>query len=320
VLLKDLLTLTKPGIILGNLVSATGAFFLGTGGAMHPLLFCLTLLGLSFLIAGGCVYNNCIDRDIDSLMERTKNRPLVQGRVSLNVALVFATVLSALGLYILYSLAGLIGFSLALFGLLAYVVLYSLWLKRTQWGTWGGSISGAMPPLIAYACATHSLDFTALVLFLMYCLWQIPHAQALGILHLNDYQKAKIPVVTHGEWGINRIKEMTPWYVGIFCLLSVSLFFTHRVGVIYLVSVLLMSVLWVRASIVKRELLPHRSWAKKSFVYSLYMVMLLSFMMSLDVKEINIDQFNQQAKINSVSLPGHELWLAWLNLNPSLEK
>ncbi|MDE2424153.1 MAG: heme o synthase [Betaproteobacteria bacterium] len=315
-LIKDLISLTKPGIILGNLVSASGAFFLGTGGALRPLDFCLTLIGLSLLIAGGCVYNNCIDQDIDRLMERTRNRPLAQHRLSMQAALVLATALSVAGSSLLYLLGGLLGLSLAVFGLFSYVVLYSLWLKRTQWGTWGGSISGAMPPLIAYACATHHLDLTALVLFLMYCLWQIPHAQALGIMHLEDYQRASIPVVLSGELGIRRIKTMTPWYVVIFCLLSLSLFFIHRVGLIYLLSILAMSTLWLRASLFKRNQLSHRNWAKKSFVYSLYMVMLLSFMMSVDVKDLSSGDNSQIAQNSSLSLHSHELWFAWLTSTP----
>ncbi|HQT81418.1 MAG: protoheme IX farnesyltransferase [Ferrovum sp. 37-45-19] len=315
-ILKDLISLTKPGIILGNLVSASGAFFLGTGGALHPLAFVITLIGLSCLIAGGCVYNNCIDRDIDGLMQRTQSRPLVQGRVSIVWALALATLLSLLGLFLLYNVGDTLGLILAIFGLFSYVVFYSLWLKRTRWGTWGGSISGAMPPLIAYTCATHHLDVTALLLFLMYCLWQIPHAQALGIMHLNDYRRANIPVVSPGESGIAHIKSMTPWYVLGLCLLSISLFFIHRVGLFYLFSILLMSTLWMRASILKRDELPHRSWAKKSFVYSLYMVMLLSFMMSIDVKEVSGLDTPQVAQVSSFSLKGHELWLAWLNAMP----
>ena len=89
--------LTKPGIIFGNVLSVAGGFFLASKGHVDLAIFLAAMIGTSLVVASGCVFNNCIDRDIDIKMERTKNRVLVQGLISLKLALVYATVLGVAG-------------------------------------------------------------------------------------------------------------------------------------------------------------------------------------------------------------------------------
>ena len=100
-MIREFYSVTKPGIIFGNLITVAGGFFLASRGNIDFKLFIATLIGISLIIASGCVFNNYIDRDIDKLMERTKNRVLVQGLISAKAALIYAVILMLIGIIIL---------------------------------------------------------------------------------------------------------------------------------------------------------------------------------------------------------------------------
>lgn len=154
--LKHYVALTKPGIIMGNLVSVAGGFLLGSRGHISASTFLAVMLGLALVIAGGCVLNNCIDRDIDALMQRTRNRPLVLKSVTLLEALVWGALLSLCGFLTLILFTNPLATVVAFAGFVIYAGLYSLGLKRTQHGTWVGSLAGAVPPLAGYCAATYT--------------------------------------------------------------------------------------------------------------------------------------------------------------------
>ena len=128
--LKHFIQITKPGIIFGNVLSVAGGFFLASKGHVDLAIFLAAMIGTSLVVASGCVFNNCIDRDIDLKMERTKNRVLVQGLISLKLALLFATVLGVAGVVLLYKVANPLAALFAVIGFVIYVGLYSLYLKR----------------------------------------------------------------------------------------------------------------------------------------------------------------------------------------------
>ena len=128
--LKHFIQITKPGIIFGNVLSVAGGFFLASKGHVDLAIFLAAMIGTSLVVASGCVFNNCIDRDIDIKMERTKNRVLVQGLISLKLALLFATVLGVAGVVLLYKVANPLAALFAVIGFVIYVGLYSLYLKR----------------------------------------------------------------------------------------------------------------------------------------------------------------------------------------------
>ncbi|MGA9702632.1 UbiA family prenyltransferase, partial [Pseudomonas sp.] len=166
--LKHFIQITKPGIIFGNVLSVAGGFFLASKGHVDLAIFLAAMIGTSLVVASGCVFNNCIDRDIDIKMERTKNRVLVQGLISLKLALIYATVLGVAGVALLYKVANPLAALFAVIGFVIYVGLYSLYLKRKSvHGTLVGSLSGAMPPVIGYVAVTNSFDMAALTLLVM---------------------------------------------------------------------------------------------------------------------------------------------------------
>jgi protoheme IX farnesyltransferase len=137
--------LTKPGIILGNIITTASGFALASKGNIDISLFFFTLIGLGLVIASAGVFNNYIDRHMDARMERTKNRAFPQGLVSTPLALLFGGILGLLGLFIL-SYTNLLTVCVALFGFFIYLVLYAFMKYRSFYGTLVGSLAGAVPP------------------------------------------------------------------------------------------------------------------------------------------------------------------------------
>lgn len=181
-MIKSYLQVTKPGIIVGNLISVVGGFLLAAKGHMDHMLFIYTVIGVSLVVASGCAFNNLIDRDIDRKMERTKNRVLVKGLVSVNSTFMLAIVLGFLGFVILYFGANPLAMWLAVMGFMVYVFIYSLYMKRhSVYGTLIGSLSGAAPPVIGYCAVSNEFDTGALILLAIFSLWQMPHSYAIAI-------------------------------------------------------------------------------------------------------------------------------------------
>lgn len=197
---KQYLQVTKPGIIFGNLISVIGGFLLASKGHIDYPLFIWTLLGVSLVVASGCVFNNYIDRDIDRKMERTKNRVLVKGLISPEASLVYATLLGIAGFMLLWFGANPLACWLGVMGFVVYVGVYSLYMKRhSVYGTLIGSLSGAAPPVIGYCAVTGDFDSGAAILLAIFSLWQMPHSYAIAIFRFKDYQAANIPVSAGSE-------------------------------------------------------------------------------------------------------------------------
>ncbi len=279
-MLAPYLQITKPGIIAGNLISVLGGFLLASRGSVDPLVLLLTLLGVSAIIASGCVCNNVIDRDIDALMQRTRQRALVQGQVSPVAALQLAAVLGVVGFALLWRVHPL-AMLLGLVGFAVYVGLYSLWLKRRSvYGTLVGSLSGAMPPVIGYCAVSHELDAAALILLLMFSLWQMPHSYAIAIFRLRDYQAASIPVLPV-QAGIDVTRQHMVRYIVAFGLSTLLLTAAGYAGYGYLAMALLVGGGWCWLAL-RQSGGDDPRWARHLFVFSILAITLLSVMMSVD--------------------------------------
>jgi protoheme IX farnesyltransferase len=280
--LKHFIQITKPGIIFGNVLSVAGGFFLAAKGHVDFGLFLAVVIGTSLVVASGCVFNNCIDRDIDVKMERTKNRVLVQGLVSLKLALIFASVLGIAGVGLLYTKANPLAALFAVIGFVIYVGFYSLYLKRKSvHGTLVGSLSGAMPPVIGYVAVSNSFDLAALTLLVMFSLWQMPHSYAIAIFRFNDYLAASIPVLPVKR-GIVVAKRHILIYTLAFLLATLMLTVGGYAGLSYLAVAAVMGMYWLYMAWSGYKAVDDRVWARKLFVFSIFTITALSVMMSLD--------------------------------------
>ncbi|MGG0915736.1 heme o synthase [Bacillus velezensis] len=267
---KDFLSLIKIGIVNSNLITTftgmwlalhiSGLSFLGN---LNTVL--LTLIGSSLIIAGSCAVNNYYDRDIDHLMERTKVRPTVTGKIQPNQALWSGILLIALGLIMLLMttvMAAVIGF----IGVFTYVVLYTMWTKRRYTiNTVVGSVSGAVPPLIGWTAVEGHIGVVAWVLFMILFIWQIPHFLALAIKKTEDYRAANIPMlpVVHGFEVTKR--QIIVWVA---CLLPLP-FFLGSLGLPIVILGTLLNVGWLVLGLMGFRMKNIMKWATLMFVYSL---------------------------------------------------
>ena len=188
--------LTKPRVIELLLVTTVPAMILAQEGLPSFWLIASVLIG-GTLSAGSANSFNCyIDADIDKIMGRTKNRPLVTGELTKREALVFAYVLAFVSSALLYFTAGWLAALLSLSAILFYVLIYTLLLKRKtpQNIVWGGA-AGAAPVLIGWAAVTKDLPVAAWILFLIIFLWTPPHYWPLSMRYRDDYQAAGVPML-----------------------------------------------------------------------------------------------------------------------------
>jgi protoheme IX farnesyltransferase len=266
---QDFLSLIKIGILHSNLITAFAGmslalFYNGVKPFDYLMRMAGGLAGIWLVIAGSCVLNNYIDRDIDGFMDRTKNRPTVTGGYPLRVVLFLGWSFLMIGHLILFSLSLLSGI-IALFGSFVYVVVYSLWTKRkSSFNTIIGSFSGAVPPLIGWAVIDPDLHRVAWVLFAIMFLWQPPHFLALAMKKGEEYRKARVPMlpVVHGTRMAKR--QILVW---IFCLLPLP-FLMGELGFLFLLFALLLNGWWLFSGLLRWKE-PDGKWASRMFVFSL---------------------------------------------------
>ncbi|MDO5053348.1 MAG: heme o synthase [Pseudoclavibacter sp.] len=218
------IALTKPRIIELLLVTTAPTMFLAAGGVPDLLLLAGVLLGGALSAASANVFNCYLDRDIDRLMKRTENRPLVTGEVSPREALVFAWTLAAVSTAVLWAVANPLTAGLSVLAILLYVVFYTLLLKRRteQNIVWGG-VAGCMPVLIGWAGVTNSLGWEPFILFSVVFLWTPAHYWPLSVKYRDDYHAASVPMlsVTEGETSVSLQTVLYAWATVICSLLLV---------------------------------------------------------------------------------------------------
>ena len=212
--LKAYVALTKPRIIELLLITTLPTMLLAAKGFPSVWLLLGTLLGGAMSAASANVFNCYLDRDIDRIMRRTKNRPLVTGEVTERETLVLAWVLGVASTALLWAISNLLTAALSVAAILLYVVLYTMILKRRtdQNIIWGG-IAGCMPVLIGWAAVTNTVTWEPLILFLVIFLWTPAHYWPLSVKYVEDYDAADVPMlsVTMGEGSVALQSVIYAW-------------------------------------------------------------------------------------------------------------
>ncbi|MDX8365203.1 heme o synthase [Cytobacillus sp. IB215665] len=227
----------------------------------------------SILVMGAAgAFNNLYDRDIDSIMERTKNRPTVTGEIQPKNVLWLGSFMSIIGIIIL-SLATPLAALLGFLGLFFYVVPYTMWSKRrTIYNTEIGSISGAMPPLIGWAAIYPDITHPAILgLFVITVIWQMPHFYAIAIRKHSEYKAANVPMLPVIK-GVKRTYIQTNVYLVVLILIS-FLFVSLSTGL--MLVALLLSISWLVLSIYGYKRMDSEKWAKSMFIFSLFHMTIL---------------------------------------------
>lgn len=230
--------LTKPRVIELLLVTTAPVMVLAARGVLDlDFLFVLiaTLIGGSLSAASANAFNCYIDRDIDAVMKRTKNRPLVTGELSPREALVFAWVTGVASIGVLWVFTKPLAAVLSLVAILFYVLVYTLILKRRtpQNIVWGGA-AGCMPVLIGWAAVTGTLDWAPVILFGIVFLWTPPHYWPLSLRYREDYASVHVPMlgVVRGQATVGLQVVLYAWATIACSLLLVPI---ASMGVLYAV-------------------------------------------------------------------------------------
>jgi protoheme IX farnesyltransferase len=273
--------LTKPGIIMGNLITTVSGFALASRGHFDVWLFLATLSGLGCVIGSACVFNNYIDRDLDKMMVRTRQRALVQGIISGRSAILFAAFLGILGFSLLAFYTNHLAVLIAFIGFLIYVVLYSFWKTQTSYATAIGSIAGAIPPVVGYCAVSHQFDMGAALLFMILVFWQMPHFFSIAMYRLQEYSAASIPVMPIKK-GVHATKVRMLIYVILFMISTLLLIGFGYTGSAYFVTASLLGIAWLWLTIKGFRSANDALWARQMFRLSLVIITLLCVMISID--------------------------------------
>jgi len=198
---KDYYEITKPRVVALLVLTALVGMSLSIPGAIPWQKLVPAMLGIGLLSSAAAAINHIVDERIDSVMKRTHNRPMPNGKISPTNAVIFAAVLAVSGFVILYVLNNPLTAWLTFAGLVGYSVVYTMYLKRaTPQNITIGGLAGAIPPLLGWTAMTNEVHPNALLLVLLIFTWTPPHFWALAIHRKNDYAKVNIPMlpVTHG--------------------------------------------------------------------------------------------------------------------------
>ncbi|HTN32961.1 MAG TPA: heme o synthase [Marinobacter sp.] len=278
---RNYLELTKPRIVALMILTSVIGMLLAVPGlpGWEPLVY--GNLGIALLAAAAAVVNHVVDHKIDSVMARTRKRPVATGKVSTVDAILFAIVLSCIGMAVLMLKVNHLTAWLTLASLVGYAGVYTMFLKRlTPQNIVIGGLAGAMPPLLGWVAVTGQVDANALLLVLIIFAWTPPHFWALAIHRKEEYAKAGVPMlpVTHG----NRYTELHI-VLYTFILLAVSMlpFVTGMSGGIYLIGALILGLRFLYFA-VRLLIGDDRRVALNTFKYSITYLMALFVVLLVD--------------------------------------
>jgi protoheme IX farnesyltransferase len=277
---SDYIALMKPRVM--SLVLFTGiAGMLIAPGKINPAIAIISMICIAIGSGASGVLNMWYDRDIDSIMERTKNRPIVLGKIPEEEALSFGIIMSFFSVFIMGICVNLISSALLLFTILFYVFVYTMWLKRsTPQNIVIGGLAGSMPPLIGWTTVTGSIDIQPIILVLLIFLWTPPHFWALALYRSDDYAKAKVPMMPliMGDY-------YTKMHILIYTLLTVACsvlpFIVGISGIIYLAITLILGIwfIYYATRLLQND---HNKIAPRMFAYSIFYLFMIFATMILD--------------------------------------
>ena len=280
---RDYYALTKPRVISLLLFTTLAAMFIAADATHHITLWLFAAVAIGGYAAAGAanVFNMVIDRDIDGLMKRTAERPTVTQKITSRQALFFGFALEMLSFGLLWGAANLLSAMLALAGLVFYILIYTLGLKRrTSQNIVIGGAAGCFPPLVGWAAVTGSLSPLAWVLFAIIFVWTPVHFWALALLLKEDYASVGIPMLP-----VARGERVTVIQIGLYTIVTVIVsllpFFQRETSILYLVGALVLNAVLALRSL-RLYQAPDRPRASSLFHYSMLYLALLFLALAVD--------------------------------------
>jgi len=274
--------LTKPGIIYGNLISCAAGYTIVAGRNFILTRFLLILLSTSLIIASACVLNNILDRDIDLIMPRTKNRSIAINSIEIKDATTFAVILGTIGFSIIATNFSITTIVIGVIGFIDYVIFYSYFKRRSVHSTLVGTISGSAAIVAGYTAYTNHFDLFAGLLFLSMTAWQMPHFYAIAIYRRSEYLKAKLPLLSVIKGNKRTIFESII-YTDIYSLSIFGLYYFGYINFLFFIPMSLISFAWIFYTVNGLSFEDKNYWARRNFKYSLYVLLAFSFLSYLRV-------------------------------------
>lgn len=281
--LEAYISLTKPRVMLANALTSAAGYLLASGDIKHfyAWRFIALVTGSSLIIAAACALNNYLDRDIDSRMERTKNRVTVTGEVGKWGAVIFSTVTVLAGTVILSLWTNWLVVAVGLIGFVDYVWLYGALSKRKSvHGTLVGCISGAIPVLAGYLAVTNKFDVGAGLVFISLFFWQLPEFYSIAIYRRKEYAAAGVPVISVVR-GLKNTKDQIFIYTLLFVVSSLLLTAFGYTGWIYLIVMGGLGGWWLRQGWRGRQPASGDRWARQMFHFSMIIILAYCLMLSI---------------------------------------
>jgi protoheme IX farnesyltransferase len=265
---KDYIRLMKPRVM--SLVVFTGFCGLWIApGNIHPLIAFSAILFITIGAGSAAAINMWYDRDIDAIMKRTQNRPIITGKIDPDEALSFGIITGVISVLLMALCVNIVSSLLLAFTILYYIFIYTMWLKRTSiYNVVIGGVSGALPPMIGWAAVTNDVSIESFVLFAIIFIWTPPHSWALALFRLQDYRDCNVPMmpVVKGEYYTKKQILLYSLFMAIIVALP---YFLGMTNISYLIISSIMSMIFLAYTILlfKDET---SNAAKKLFWFSIW--------------------------------------------------
>lgn len=280
--ISDYIELCKPRVVALMVLTAVVAMILASPTGLVPLHVLLYgTIGIGMTACAGGTINHLIDQRIDNIMARTKSRPIPSGRIKSSRAIIMASLLTGVAMFVLFNFVNATTAILSLLTLIGYAGIYTLFLKRaTPQNIVIGGLAGAAPPLLGWSAVTGHIDGACLLLVLIIFTWTPPHFWSLAIHRREEYKKANLPMlpVTH---GIPYTKLNILLYTLLMIATTYLPFAIDMFGLIYFVGVTLLNVGFLYHVI---RLYRHKDsiYALQTFHYSIFYMSILFVLMLVD--------------------------------------
>ena len=276
---RDYLELCKPNVVALMILTSVIGMLLATDGFIPWEIFVFGNLGIALCAGSAAAVNHIVDRNVDDKMARTANRPIAQGRLDPQQAVIFATVTGLAGMAILLVFTNVLTAWLTLASSVGYAFVYTMYLKRaTPQNIVIGGLAGAAPPLLGWVAVTGEIHHNALLLVLIIFAWTPPHFWALAIHRKEEYAKANIPMlpVTHGE-RYTKINILL--YTVMLIVVTILPYLTGMFGWLYLAGSLLLGARFLYWAVVMWF---DKDSGMKTFRFSIIYLMVLFALMLVD--------------------------------------
>lgn len=280
-MLKAYIQLTKPGIVRANVMTAAAAFLYASAGTFDWLKFAALVIGTALVVACGCVLNNIMDLPLDKKMKRTKKRPLVTGKISVEAARKFAYVIGIIGLVMLVVFTNWLTAALGVLAVVFYVYIYG-WAKRhTIFATSIGTIPGGASIVAGYTAVTGRIDAAAFTLFLLMVTWQMAHFLAITLFRSEEYEAARISVLPQRRGKVTTQKRIMLYMLS-YCIAGVLFMIFGGAGMLNSLVIIGSGMLWLYAGLERYQQIEPEDWGRKMFGYSLIILLIFCAAITLD--------------------------------------